>query len=218
MAKSGKRKPVSVPPCPTCGGPREPQDSDRLCENCRSQKGKLAELADRLRDFPESLFDLPGFPELSILACKLFGHPTFSNTTLEQLLLWLQGQQQWSRQAAWESTLAEVSDLLRAASADKKTPSESAALNQSRQVPALSQRKYNILIAMLELKAVDAENRHSCAQIAERAEGPLIAAEQFKRPLADLQKREIVYSRPGPDGGYWLTEKGKKYADTLQKK
>jgi DNA-binding IscR family transcriptional regulator len=83
--------------------------------------------------------------------------------------------------------------------------------------PVLSDRQYNILQAMLELKAVTADGRRSTAEIASIAEGRVDPA-RLKGPIADLEKRGLIGTKTGAGGGCWLTAKGFQIAQKLGEK
>ena len=83
-------------------------------------------------------------------------------------------------------------------------------------IPKLSERQYNMLVAMLEKGALTAASRTTTERIAAKAEGNDASPEQFKRPMAGLKKRKLVDSRGGRDGGCWLTDKGRELAELLK--
>jgi hypothetical protein len=89
---------------------------------------------------------------------------------------------------------------------------------RSTRIPKLSDRQYNILVAMLELKAFTAESRATTDGIAEKAEGPTASPEQFKRPVSGLRRRRLLDSKTGRDGGCWLTDKGRQLAELIKKR
>jgi hypothetical protein len=81
----------------------------------------------------------------------------------------------------------------------------------ARQVPALSERQYNVLTAMLMLQAVSASERMNSKEIAKKAEnaGP----ECLERALSGLVKLGLICSHTGRGGGYWLSEEGRRVAE-----
>jgi hypothetical protein len=85
-------------------------------------------------------------------------------------------------------------------------------------VPALTPKQYEILEAMLDLKATDPARRKTAAEIAKAAEGPQASAETFKRSIADLAHRGLVETKDGRGGGCWLTASGRALADDLKKR
>jgi hypothetical protein len=86
---------IEVPPCPRCGGPREPRDADRLCYDCRTPWGKMVEISIRLRtDQREALRHVPGWPVLAHRACERFGHAVFDLSTYERLRNWAEDEHQ----------------------------------------------------------------------------------------------------------------------------
>jgi len=125
-------------------------------------------------------------------------------------------------------TLADkISDLLPTGTPDETAPlgfpippTKKARLmkpvNKTPKIPKLSDRQYNILVAMLELKALTAESRTTIDRIAVKSEGAAVSPEQFKRPMSGLKKRRLVDSKTGRDGGCWLTDKGQELAERLK--
>jgi hypothetical protein len=82
--------------------------------------------------------------------------------------------------------------------------------------PALSERQYLILEAMLRIKASDPARRKKTEAIAVAAEGKSVDPASFKRPISNLKKRGLVGTLGGPDGGCWLTEQGRTLAEQLK--
>jgi hypothetical protein len=82
-------------------------------------------------------------------------------------------------------------------------------------IPKLNERKYTILQAMLELRATTFQDRATTEKIAAKAEGANASPEQFKHPMSDLKKRNLVHSHGGRHGGYWLTDDGRAVAEHL---
>ena len=82
-------------------------------------------------------------------------------------------------------------------------------------IPPMSQLKYNILQAMLELGAITADERRTTDKIAEKAEGSDANPNKFKVPLVELKNDSYVESKEGRGGGFWLTDNGKAVAEKL---
>ena len=82
----------------------------------------------------------------------------------------------------------------------------------------LSERQYDILEAMYNLKATDPARRKTTDEIAKAAEGPDAAPEGFKRPIADLVRRRLAAAKTGRGGGCWLTCAGRSLAEDIQKR
>jgi hypothetical protein len=82
-------------------------------------------------------------------------------------------------------------------------------------VPALSQRQYDILQALLELHATSADKRRPTMDIAKRAEGIEADPEGYKQPIAELATLGFVSTKEGRGGGCWLTAKGRAVAEQL---
>ncbi|MHB1038414.1 MAG: Rrf2 family transcriptional regulator [Pirellulales bacterium] len=81
--------------------------------------------------------------------------------------------------------------------------------------PPLDARAQEVLTAMLDTQAFDADARQTTDEITKKASGTDPA--QFKHVLADLKKRGYVESHRGRSGGYWLTSSGRTRADKIVK-
>lgn len=81
----------------------------------------------------------------------------------------------------------------------------------------LSNRAQEVLVAMLQLKAVDSDSRQSTAAIAARAMGAEADANALKPVMSELATRQLIQTREGRGGGCWLTEAGKRRAEKLSK-
>lgn len=81
----------------------------------------------------------------------------------------------------------------------------------------LGDRAQSVLIAMLELGAVDSDNRRSTEDIAIKALGDGTDPNALKSVMADLKTRKLINSKTGSGGGCWLTEAGKRRAEKLNK-
>jgi hypothetical protein len=80
----------------------------------------------------------------------------------------------------------------------------------------LGERAQNVLIAMLELGAIDSDTRRSTEEIAAKALGPGADANALKSVMSDLKTRHLVNSKTGRTGGCWLTAKGQTRAGKLR--
>jgi rubredoxin len=81
----------------------------------------------------------------------------------------------------------------------------------------LSERSQYVLIAMLDLGAVDSDGRRPTAVIAIKALGKQADANSLKTVMADLSTRNLIRTRTGPGGGCWLTERGIARANKLRR-
>ena len=81
--------------------------------------------------------------------------------------------------------------------------------------PVLSQLKYDILQAMLELCAVSADTRRTAEEIAAKVEGKGANANKFKLPLVELGRDGLLGTKKGRGGGSWLTDSGRAAAEVL---
>jgi hypothetical protein len=81
----------------------------------------------------------------------------------------------------------------------------------------LSDRAQSVLIAMLELGALDSDQRRSTEDIAIKALGDGTDPNALKSVMADLKTRKLINSKTGSGGGCWLTEGGKRRAEKLSK-
>jgi predicted transcriptional regulator len=79
----------------------------------------------------------------------------------------------------------------------------------------LSDRAQEVLVAMLQLKAVDSDSRQPTAAIAARAMGANADANSLKPVMSELATRQLIQTREGRGGGCWLTEAGKRRAEKL---
>jgi DNA-binding IscR family transcriptional regulator len=82
----------------------------------------------------------------------------------------------------------------------------------------LNERQYDILEAMLILKATDPARKKTTEEIAIAAEGSESNPEAFKHPIANLKRRGLVATRGGRGGGCWLTPSGRSLAEQLKKR
>jgi hypothetical protein len=80
----------------------------------------------------------------------------------------------------------------------------------------LNERSQLVLIAMHEMGLIDSDHRRSNDEITAKAIGPSADANALKAVMADLVTRELVLSKTGRGGGYWLTEKGCTRAEKLR--
>jgi hypothetical protein len=72
----------------------------------------------------------------------------------------------------------------------------------------LADRAQLVLVAMLELGAIDSDARQSTQDIAAKALGAGADANALKGVMADLKTRQLLQSKTGRNGGCWLLEKG----------
>ncbi|GIW80429.1 MAG: hypothetical protein KatS3mg105_2236 [Gemmatales bacterium] len=79
----------------------------------------------------------------------------------------------------------------------------------------LSNRAQEVLVAMLQLNAVDSDSRQSTAAIAARAMGAEADANSLKPVISELATRQLIQTRAHRGGGCWLTEAGKRRAEKL---
>jgi len=88
-------------------------------------------------------------------------------------------------------------------------PSQASTLDASQATSAdepLSVRAQEVLIAMLDLDAIDSDRRQSTETIAVRASGG--DANSLKTVMSDLNTRQLIASKTGRTGGCWLTARG----------
>jgi hypothetical protein len=90
-----------------------------------------------------------------------------------------------------------------------------AAAEAVHQVPALSQRQYYILQALLELDATSPDKRRPTKDVAAKAEGIGADPDGYKQPVTELANLGFVGTKDGRGGGCWLTAKGKAVAEQL---
>lgn len=86
---------------------------------------------------------------------------------------------------------------------------------KSIEMPVLSERKYLILSALLEMGAISANTRETTARIVAKAEGDQADPVQFKPDIAYLKNVGYVSTKDGRGGGCWLTSDGYKLASLL---
>lgn len=72
----------------------------------------------------------------------------------------------------------------------------------------LGERAQLVLVAMLELGAVDSDTRRSTDEISAKAIGENADANSLKSVMADLSTRRLIDTKTGRRGGCWLTETG----------
>jgi hypothetical protein len=80
--------------------------------------------------------------------------------------------------------------------------------------PKLTPRQFEVLQALLILKALNPAVRKTAAEIAKKIE-PDMSPVAIKEPMAALQKLGFVDTYRGRHGGCWLTEKGREYMRRL---
>ncbi|WP_165698860.1 Rrf2 family transcriptional regulator [Bremerella volcania] len=80
----------------------------------------------------------------------------------------------------------------------------------------LADRAQLVLIAMLELDAVDSDRRKPTDEIAIKALGEGTDPNALKGVMSDLKTRELINSKTGRGGGCWLTDKGNSRASKLR--
>ena len=85
---------------------------------------------------------------------------------------------------------------------------------QSSEKP-LGERAQLILVAMLELDAVDSDRRRSTEDIAVKAQGSGTDPNALKSVMAELKTRVLIDSKTGRGGGCWLTDSGRLRAEKL---
>lgn len=80
----------------------------------------------------------------------------------------------------------------------------------------LGERAQLVLVAMLELGAIDSDTRHSTEEIAAKALGSGSDPNALKSVMKDLNTRQLVASKTGRTGGCWLTESGRLRGEKLR--
>lgn len=85
-------------------------------------------------------------------------------------------------------------------------------------VASLGIRHRELLQGMWRTGAADRQTRRSAAEIAKVVVGPQGSAEDFKAPLAELNRLGLVRSMRGRSGGSWLTDLGVRAAQTIEEK
>ncbi len=83
-------------------------------------------------------------------------------------------------------------------------------------VPVLSERQYNILVAMLEMEALSPDTRWTAEEIAKKSEGRDVQA--VKESIAALRKMEFIGTKEGRGGGCWLTAYGLEVAHRIARR
>jgi len=78
--------------------------------------------------------------------------------------------------------------------------------------PAIPQSQQEMLIAMLELGAVDSDSRRTTSEIEKQA-----GATDGKRAIAELRKLAFLETKQGRGGGAWLTPLGQSRAERLKR-
>lgn len=79
----------------------------------------------------------------------------------------------------------------------------------------LSDRAQSVLIAMLELSALDSDRRRTAEEITAKALGDTADANALKSVMAELKTLRFVESKRGSGGGSWLTDSGQSRARKL---
>lgn len=79
----------------------------------------------------------------------------------------------------------------------------------------ISDRGRLVLQAMHEMRAFCHDSRATTRTIASKAEGPSARPDQFKPLISDLTKRSLLDTKPGREGGCWLTKKGRRLAQFI---
>ena len=81
----------------------------------------------------------------------------------------------------------------------------------------LCERSQLMLMAMLELEAVDSDRRKTTEEVVLKACGKTADANALKGVMAELKKIGLVESKRGSGGGYWLTDSGRSRASKLNR-
>lgn len=79
----------------------------------------------------------------------------------------------------------------------------------------LSDRAQFVLVAMLQLGAIDSDKRRPTEEIAAKALGDQADANALKAVMSELNTRGLIDSKTGRGGGCWLTDKGRVRAAKL---
>ncbi|MBL8809097.1 MAG: Rrf2 family transcriptional regulator [Planctomycetaceae bacterium] len=82
----------------------------------------------------------------------------------------------------------------------------------------LSPRAQSVLVAMLEMNAVDSDSLQPTEDIAARALGTHTSPDSLKTVMPDLKRLTLIETRAGRCGGCWLTEKGRIRAEKLRQR
>ena len=82
--------------------------------------------------------------------------------------------------------------------------------------PILGEVEQDILIALLELEAIEPNSRKTTGDILVSAGGAAADENEYKRPLQQLKKSGLISSHIGRSGGYWLTDRGRRIAESLR--
>lgn len=80
----------------------------------------------------------------------------------------------------------------------------------------LSERARLVLVAMLELDALDSDRRQPTEEVAVKALGAGADPNALKSVMAELNTRGLINSKTGRGGGCWLTENGRQRAEKLR--
>ncbi len=80
----------------------------------------------------------------------------------------------------------------------------------------LSERAQIVLIAMVELNAIDSDRRQTTEEIACKALGNKSEGNTLKGVMAELKTRKLINSKTGRGGGCWLTANGRQRAEKLR--
>ena len=85
------------------------------------------------------------------------------------------------------------------------------------QLVPLSERAQLVLIAMLELNALDVDSRRTTEDIAFKALGDGADPNSLKTVMSDLRTGDLIQSKTGRGGGCWLTNQGQRRAAKLDR-
>ena len=80
----------------------------------------------------------------------------------------------------------------------------------------LCERAQIVLLTMIELDAIDSDERQSTEAIAEKALGNRSEGNTLKGVMAELKTRKLINSKTERGGGYWLTANGRQRAEKLR--
>tara|TARA_Y100000593_G_scaffold69346_1_gene127380 strand:+ start:957 stop:1823 length:867 start_codon:yes stop_codon:yes gene_type:complete len=100
---------------------------------------------------------------------------------------------------------------------DATDDAEAVSDSQPDKIPTLSERKYLILQALLEMGATSADARQTTVAVVERTEGKAAEPVHFKTDIASLKGADFIDTKEGRGGGCWLTAKGRNLAKRLVK-
>ena len=182
----------------------------KLADDDWRRRGDYERIARRMLSeaFEHGAFDGPRW---TLWRHSIIEHTSFESAvaTLDKLGADVGVPKFWSGKmyAAVPEGCPVLAELIEA-EAGRLAGAASLAVEAANDDPILNDSHRCLLVAMLDLKAVDSDHLRPADEIVVRAFGRDAFANDHKKPLADLVRFGLAASKRGRGGGSWLTPAG----------